>query len=37
MWNDKIEATPKTSPSWIVPAFFLALAAAGGFALLLFQ
>lgn len=34
MWNDKVEATPKTSAEvWIVPTLFLLLAAAGAFAL----
>jgi hypothetical protein len=35
MWNDKVEATPATKPHWLVPVFFVALAAAGAVALFL--
>lgn len=33
MWNDKVEATPKTSDNWVVPALFVILAAIGAVAL----
>lgn len=29
MWNDKVEATPATKPSWMVPTFFVVLAVCG--------
>lgn len=29
MWNDKVEATPKLRPGWVVPLFFVALAVVG--------
>lgn len=32
MWNNKVQASPQQRCEWLVPAFFLALAAGGAFA-----
>lgn len=29
MWNDKVEATPKVQPSWLVPVLFVGFAIFG--------